>query len=133
MDIIANKEYNLSDKEIMSAFNSFFIDDGYSFHLSDRRLKSIRTDHIEKNHELNWCQLQFSNCEPKGYNIQVTPQSSKKFMKELNKFNFKTLKELCKELKLEESGTKSSLKKRLVRLRIEHILSGKPILAIYKI
>mgnify|MGYP006143453959 CR=1 FL=1 len=133
MDITQREENNLSEADIMTAFNRFFIDDGYSFCLSDSRLKSIQTDHIEKTPELNWCQLKFSNCEPKSYNIQVSQQSSKKFIREVNKFNFKTLKELCRELKLEESGTKYSLKRRLGRLRIEHILTGKPILSIYKI
>ena len=133
MELILNEENNLNDKEIMSAFNKFFIDDGYSFCLSNSRLKSINTEHIEKTPKLNWCQLKFSNCKPKTYELRVSPQSTKKFIREINKFNFKTLKEISRELNLKEDGNKGTLKKRLIRLRIEHILAGKPILAIYKI
>ena len=133
MELISTEENNLTDTEIMSAFNNFFIDDGYSFCLSDSRLKSIHTDHIETPPALNWCQLKFSNCKSKTYELDVAPQSTKKFISELNKFNFKTLKEICRELNVEEHGGKSTLKKRLILLRIEHILAGKPIMTMYKV
>ena len=131
MELISTE---LSDEDIMSAFNTFFFDDDYSFCLSDKRLKSIYTEHIEKTPKLNWCQLEFSNCKSKIFNITLdNPQSNEKFIKELNKFNFKTLKKISNELNLEDSGVKHTLKKRLIRLRIEHILLGKPIFSIFKI
>lgn len=126
-------DIRLNDKDAISAFNRFFIEDTYTFCLSDNRLKSVYTEHIEKNPNLNWCQLKFSNCNPKPYDIRVSPQSTKMFIKELNKFNFKTLKELSRELNLEQKGSKKTLKKQLVRLRIDHILTGKSIISIHKI
>ena len=137
MKLSIQGDESLTEEEIESAFNKFFIDDGYSFCLSDNRLKSIKTEHIEKTPELNWCQLKFSNCNRKPYNISVatldSPQSNKKFISELNKFNFKTLKEICRTLDLKDEGIKSFLKKRLIRLRIDNILTGKPIITINKL
>jgi len=131
------EEESLTEQEIKSAFNKFFIDDGYSFCISDSRLKSIKTEHIEKSPELNWCQLKFSNCTKKTYNIGIAGlgvvQSNKKFIRELNKFNFKILKEICLTLNLEAIGNKSSLKKRIIRLRIDNILIGSPLITIHKI
>jgi len=125
-------DIRLNDKDALSAFDRFFIKDSYSFCLSDKRLKSVYTEHIEKTPKLNWCQLKFNNCNSKSYDIRVSQQSTKMFTKELNKFQFKTLKEIASDLGLEHKSSKKNIKKQIARLRIDHILMGKPIISIHK-